>query len=40
MIVQFLKKQIKNKKSISRLMMKKAMTYLGQDQKIEIEKYV
>jgi 3-methyladenine DNA glycosylase AlkD len=38
-LVSFLKEQIRNKRKISKLMMKKAMTYLKPDQKREIERY-
>ncbi|MEM2897384.1 MAG: DNA alkylation repair protein [Candidatus Bathyarchaeia archaeon] len=39
-LVEFLKRQIKAKKVVSKLMVKKALTYLDKDKKLEIETYV
>lgn len=39
-LAEFLKKQIKEKKKISKLMMRKALTYLKKDKISEVENYV
>jgi len=40
MLMEFLRRQLKAKKRISKLMVKKAITYLGDDKKSELENYV
>ncbi len=37
LLVQFLKKQIESQRNISKLMMRKAVTYLGEDKKMELQ---
>lgn len=39
-LVQFLREQMKSEKKISKLMMRKAVTYLGEDERMEIEGHV
>lgn len=40
LLIQFLRKQIKLKKKISRVMLRKALTYIDQDKRLEIEELI